>query len=199
MKSILQQQRHSSMISAIVTIALGCVMLMWPTSSVNIICSLLGGALTITGILYGMGWLTRRKAGSRSTITLLPCVILIGLGVWMMVRPGSVVAVIQYVFSALIIFHGILDLQSGFALMRQKSSRWWIELSLAAVTIGLGVLVLLNPFGTFSTLVMLIGGVLIFDGVSDLWIIHRLSRALRDFGSVVDSDIIESEARDLDE
>ena len=53
------------------------------------------------------------------------------------------------------------------------------DLLLALLTILLGVLVLLNPFGTFAALVMLIGAALVFDGVSDLCIIWRLSRAFK--------------------
>lgn len=48
--------------------------------------------------------------------------------------------------------------------MKQSWSRWWLDLALGAVTIALGALVLINPFGTFATLIMLIGLALIFDG-----------------------------------
>ena len=44
----------------------------------------------------------------------------------------------------------------------------------------LGVLVLINPFGAFAALVVLIVLSLVFDGASDLYLIWRLSRAFRD-------------------
>ena len=46
--------------------------------------------------------------------------------------------------------------------------------------LALGVLVVVNPFGTFAALMGLVGASLIFDGVTDLVIIWRLSRAFRD-------------------
>lgn len=45
----------------------------------------------------------------------------------------------------------------------------------------------------------LIGLVLIYDGLSDLWIIHRLSRMVRDLERDLNGDIIETRGRDLDE
>ena len=54
-----------------------------------------------------------------------------------------------------------------------------MDLLFALLTVCLGGLILFNPFGTFAALVILIGAALIFDGVSDLCIIWRLSRAFR--------------------
>ena len=74
-----------------------------------------------------------------------------------------------------------------------------MDLLLAVLTLALGVLVVVNPFGTFAALVTLIGLVLIYDGLSDLWIIHRLSRMVRDLERDLNGDIIETRGRDLDE
>ena len=50
--------------------------------------------------------------------------------------------------------------------------------SFAAVCLlVLGVLVVVNPFGTFAALMSLVGLSLVFDGVTDLIIIWRLSWA----------------------
>ena len=90
------------------------------------------------------------------------------------------VQLVQYIFGAVLIFHGVVDLQGALALMGQGYSRWWVDLLLAVLTLALGVLVVVNPFGTFAALMGLVGASLIFDGVTDLVIIWRLSRAFKD-------------------
>ena len=55
-----------------------------------------------------------------------------------------------------------------------------MDLLLAVRTLALGVLVVVNPFGTFAALMTLVGLSLVFDGVTDLVIIWRLSRAFKD-------------------
>lgn len=111
---------------------------------------------------------------------MLPGVVLFALGAWLMTSPASVVQLVQYIFGAVLIFHGVVDLQGALALMGQGYSRWWVDLLLAVLTLALGVLVVVNPFGTFAALMGLVGASLIFDGVTDLVIIWRLSRAFKD-------------------
>ena len=199
MKTILQEQRRSSVILALITMVLGAVLVVWPDRSVRLMCTLLGAALLICGLVYILGWLVRRREGGISAFTLIPGVVLSGLGIWLMTSSDSVIALVQYVFGAVVIFHGVLDVQSSVSLMRQGAARWWLDLALSALTLALGALILINPFGTFAALVTLIGLVLIYDGLSDLWIIHRLSRMVRDLERDLNGDIIETRGRDLDE
>ena len=189
MKTILQEQRRSSVIVALITMVLGAVLVVWPDRSVRLMCTLLGAALLICGLVYILGWLVRRREGGISAFTLI----------WLMTSSDSVIALVQYVFGAVVIFHGVLDVQSSVSLMRQGAARWWLDLALSALTLSLGALILINPFGTFAALVTLIGLVLIYDGLSDLWIIHRLSRMVRDLERDLNGDIIETRGRDLDE
>ncbi len=197
MKSILREQRRSSTMVALATIVLGLVLVVWPDRSVSLMCALLGGALLIFGLLYILGWFVgKRKAGSPA-VMVIPGVVLAGLGVWLMTSSEMVVALIQYVFGAVLLFHGVLDLQGAISLVGRRYARWWLDLVLAALTLGLGAVILINPFGTFAALVMLIGVSLIYDGVSDLLLIGRLSRAFRDVEQAVKGDVIETEGREI--
>lgn len=193
MNSILQQQRRSSIAAALITILLGLVLIFWPDRSIRFLCSMLGALLLITGIVYILGWFARRRDGF-PIYALIPGVVLAALGLWLLAIPQSVVALIQYICGAVILFHGIIDLQSAIALMKMRIRRSWVELLLALATVGLAVVIFLNPFGTVEALVMLMGWVLVFDGGSDLWIVFRLSRAVRQ----AQKNIIESESRELD-
>lgn len=179
MKTILREQRRSSALAAVITILIGLLLLLWPDRSVNLMCMLLGGAILITGLVYVLGWLSRRGAGV-PVFYVLPSLILCALGVWLLTKPESVVQLIQYIFGGVLLFHGAVDLQGAAALARRGYLRWEADLLLAALTIALGVLILLNPFGTFAALTMLIGASLIFDGASDLALIGRLSRAFQE-------------------
>lgn len=178
MKTILHAQRRSSIAAAAVTILLGILLVCWPDRSVSFLCMLLGAAILITGLVYVLGWIARRREGVPAFFV-LPGVILCALGVWLMTSPASVVMLIQYIFGVILIFHGVVDLQGAAALMRQRWGRWWLDLLAALLTLALGAVILLNPFGTFAALMILIGASLIFDGLSDLYLIFRLSRAFR--------------------
>ena len=198
MKSVLQEQRRSSALVALVTIILGVVLVVWPDRSVSMICAILGGALLLCGLLYVIGWFAGKRRQSKSVFMIIPGVILAGLGVWLMTSSSTGIALIQYVFGAVVLFHGILDLQAALALLTQRMNKWWIDLLLALLTLGLGLLILANPFGTFAALVVLIGIALIYDGVSDLWLIGRLSRSLRNTQLPPEEVVIETEGKEVE-
>ena len=198
MKSVLQEQRRSSALVALVTIILGVVLVVWPDRSVSMICAILGGALLLCGLLYVIGWFAGKRRQSKSVFMIIPGVILAGLGVWLMTSSSTVIALIQYVFGAVVLFHGILDLQAALALLTQRMNKWCIDLLLALLTLGLGLLILANPFGTFAALVVLIGIALIYDGASDLWLIGRLSRSLRNAQLPPEEVVIETESKEVE-
>lgn len=179
MKNILRQQRRSSMVAAVVTILMGVLLIFIPNRSAQLLCALLGGALVLTGVIYIFGWLSKRRESDFPVWFLLPGVILTALGLWLFTNPASVIVLIQYIFAAILIFHGVIDLQGAVSLMRQGWERWWMDLLLAGLTLVLGILILLNPFGASGVLMMTIGISLVFDGVSDLVLIHRLTKAFR--------------------
>ena len=76
--------------------------------------------------------------------------------------------------------HGVVDLQAAFNIKRGGFEKWWVSLLLAVVTLLLGALIIIDPFAALDALLILIGLVLIFDGLSDLYIIFRISRVFRE-------------------
>ena len=191
MKSILREQRRSSIVAAAVTILLGLMLVLVPNRSIRFLCGLLGTALMVTGLIYILGWFAKRRDG-------FPVWFLIpGLLLGLLSRPASVIVLIQFSFAAVLLFHGVIDLQSALSLMREGWPRWWIDLALAALTLVLGGVVLFNPFGTMEALTILIGLSLVYDGISDLVLIHRLSRAFRE--AERRGDVIETEGWSRDD
>ena len=68
MKSILREQRRSSIVAAAVTILLGLMLVLVPNRSIRFLCGLLGTALLVTGLIYILG-VVRQAAGR------VPCVV----------------------------------------------------------------------------------------------------------------------------
>lgn len=50
---------------------------------------------------------------------------------------------------------------------------------LGLVTVGFGALLIFRPFAALDTAVTPLGIFLVYDGVSDLWIVSRISRTAR--------------------
>ena len=185
MNSILRERKFSSTVSAVICIALGVVLLFWPDLSLRVLCMLLGAALLITGAGYIISYFARRGKLSALQFEIILGVILAILGLWLLLNPATFISLLQFVFGAILVIHGIVDLQAAFHLQGAGYNRWWAALILALLTAVLGVVIILNPFGSMAALTMLIGLSLIFDGASDLALIFRLSRFFKAVDEVI--------------
>ena len=179
MGNIFWEQRRSSLVMAVLTLLLGLLLVLAPNRSIRLVCTILGAALLIAGLIYIFTWLRRRRDGFPVWF-LIPGLILTALGLWLLTNPVSVIVLIQFSVAAVLIFHGIIDLQGAVSLFRLGFPNWWLDLLLSGLTILLGVVVLVNPFGTMEALTVLIGLSLVYDGASDLYLIYRVSKAFRD-------------------
>lgn len=185
MGNIFREQRRSSIVMAVLTLLLGLLLVLAPNRSIRLLCGLLGAALLLVGLSYVRSWadVGRRQAGVPRWF-LLPGLLLAALGLWLLTSPGSVIVLIQFSVAAVLIFHGVIDLQGAVSLARLGIPNWWVDLVLAVLTVVLGGVVLLNPFGTMEAMTMLIGASLVYDGASDLYLIYRVSKAFRDGGDL---------------
>lgn len=101
------------------------------------------------------------------------------LGVFVVLRPESVVALLTVLLGAVLLLHGFLDIQDCVQAKRCGYARWWLILLLGIATVALGALIIWNPFTTNAVLMIVSGLSLIFDGVSDIVIVSRISKIVR--------------------
>ena len=71
----------------------------------------------------------------------------------------------------------LINLGETFVLTRNKYGKWWISLIVSIVTIAAGIFLVRNAFNLASLITRIAGGILVFDGISDLWVVSRLSKS----------------------
>ena len=89
---------------------------------------------------------------------------MIVFGIFCLVKPETIMAVITVVFGIFLLIDGIVKMQEGIELSRAYVKGWWSVVALGIITIALGVVVM---FGTFENVMIFAGVSLIVDGVCD--------------------------------
>lgn len=196
MEHILKKIKTNIMASALLCIALGAVLVIWPDMSVQITCMAIGVVLIINGISRLANFIFRRDGSLFSQMNLVMGIIIAVIGVWILLQPDKVIAMIPILVGIIIIIHGINNLQQAFHLFQSRYDKWWVALLLGLVTVAFGILLIRNPFKAIDTLVMFIGLFLIYDGISDIWIISRVFRMAKQMKQEVEA--IETEGREVD-
>lgn len=193
MKGFLNRRRASCALSALCFVALGAFLFFWPEMSSLWICYLLGGVLMLSGIVYICSHFLRAKgAAIVFQYDLILGVVLMLMGLWLLTTPGLIFSLIQYILGAILVIHGVIDLQGALNLRSGGAVHWWWSALLAAVTLALGAVVIWNPCATRNALLMLLGAALMFDGISDWLILLHLTHTFRKVRHAVEEAVEEA-------
>lgn len=179
MERILKKIKTNVMVSALICIALGVVLVVWPGLSVKVVCMAIGVVLVINGISRLINFIFGRDGSIFSQMNLIMGIIITVIGGWILVQPGTIIAMIPILVGIIIVIHGINNLQQTVNLCQSRYDKWWVALLLALFTIGFGILLIFNPFAAVDTLIRFIGIFLVYDGASDIWIMSRVSRNVK--------------------
>lgn len=199
MKGFLNSRRMSCALSAVCFIILGICLVAWPDLSRIWLCRLLGGVLLVSGGVYVVLHFSRSKgAAAVFHYDLILGIVLAIVGVWLLTTPDLIITFIQYILGAILVVHGVLDLQGALNLRGANAPQWKIAALIAGITLVLGIVVIWNPFASINALLMLVGISLIYDGLSDLLIIFHLSRTFSMVKKAVEK-AVEEAVEEVDE
>ena len=193
---LLKKLKTNIVISAMLCIALGIVLVAWPELSMRIVCTAIGAVLLIGGGVRLAVYFTAKDGSVYSQINLIMGIILAVVGIWILLQPDKVLAIIPIIVGIVIALHGINNLQQAITLRKDKYDKWWVALVLGLLTIGFGVLLVCRPFEALDTAVKFIGIFLIYDGISDIWIVSRIYQTAKMIKQVAEAVDVEAEEID---
>lgn len=199
MKNLLKRIKANALLSALIYTVLGVVLLVWPELSTNVLCTALGLVLLVSGISDILEFVFQRDGSLYYNLQLGLGVILCAVGGWLLLRPTLIAVIIPRIIGVLVCFHGFKDFGDALTLRKNKSPRATAALLLGIITILLGVALVVNPFSAFTTVVRIIGLVLIYDGVSDLWITSQVSYAIKLAEKELQGEVIDVDYQDIKE
>ena len=172
-------------------IVLGVVLLVWPSTSLLIMGKCIGALLAAGGLAAVFMFFRNHESAMKSILLIMAAVMLI-CGVVIFLHPDDLVRLIPTIMGILVLISGLINLGETFLLTRSKYNKWWVSLIVAIATIAAGIFLIRNAFNLASLITRIAGGILIFDGVSDLWVISRLSKAHKEME--VEATAVEVEA-----
>ena len=175
MREFFHNMKLSFLLAAVLYVILGLVLLIWPGVSATVFCYAFGGILLIYGMVAIDSW-----QGS-FVFELFLGIVAAALGLLFLLRPVIVASVLPVILGLFIVVDGLVNLKRALELRRMLYLRWTVPLALSAGSAVLGLVIVFQPFLAAEALVMLIGAVLIYEGLSDLWTIFRVSQWTKEY------------------
>lgn len=193
MTEFLKGLKANYTMSAILSIIMGLVLLIWPGTTTQIVCTMLGIVLLSYGIIQIVMFLWTREKTVFSQGILLLGIIFAVIGAWIILKPEMIIMAVPVIVGILIIIHGLHNIIQAVDLKREGYEKWWLALLFGVLTVLFGALLIYNPFSAVEVVVRMIGIFMIYDGVSDIWIISRLSKIRKIKEKIVDAEFIDVE------
>lgn len=197
MRGIMKSFRLNRVIFSAIALVLGIVLLIWPTGSLFIIAKCIGIILAAGGLAACFMYYRDHGSALDSILLILAVVMIIG-GVVIFLHPEELIKLIPTITGVLVIVSGLVKLGESFVLTRREYGKWWISLIIAFITIALGVFIVNRAFSLAALITRIVGGVLLFDGVSHLWVISRISKASEGARDTVEGTAVEAGSRTTD-
>ena len=104
----------------------------------------------------------------RSLPTAGSVVILVILGLFLLASPEKVLSMVPFVFGVLLAGCGVGNVLRAADAKKAGLSAWKVLLALALISVAAGVVCMVNPFEVMETTVIVIGGSLIYTGITDI-------------------------------
>lgn len=151
----------------------------------------LGAALVVYGVLQIVFYLANKDRNIAMQGMMVFGIVVAVIGVWILLKPEMIIMAVPVIVGILIVIHGIHNVVQAIALKKDGYTNWWVAFLLGVITVVFGVVLICNPFTVVDTVVRLIGAFLIYDGLSDIWILSRVSKVKRNAEKIVDANFVD--------
>ncbi len=193
----LKSFEFSTLISAMVCVALGISLLVWKDTSSMIVCMVFGAILIINALVQLVMCFKDNTYAGGKTLLMFSSLIMAVIGVWMLDGPDEISSSLIYVIlSVILLYHGLSDMKYSSYLKSATHKLWYVALIIGFITIGAGVLSLVCYEKEWLSIA--VGISLVFDGLTDIWIVWTMAATRR--GTSKQTEVIEtSKSKDITE
>lgn len=168
-------------------ILFGLCLALMPVETVNVLCKVVFGLVLIGAGVYHILIFVLEKDNS-TILDLFSGVIVLVIGIFLFMNPTVVVKLLTLMLGAFILVDSIWMMRGSMKLKKRKNGAWKAFLIESLIFVGLGVLILVNPFSEIRMTVQGSGCIFVANGVLDiifyLILRHGLKKDAKDAGDV---------------
>ncbi|MCD8104854.1 MAG: DUF308 domain-containing protein [Lachnospiraceae bacterium] len=173
--------RMNLVVNALLTVLVGILFVLNPAGTGGTIALIAGIAILISGIGDIIRYISDRDYGFLVSGSLFGGVIKCILGLFAITHTGTIITLLSYILSVFVIIGGVNCLENSMQLKHALVSGWVVNMVLSAAILAAGIFMLFFPFDAASTAIIIVGIILIADGLNELFTAYRMRRIGKDF------------------
>ena len=199
---MLKNLKSWSILSAIVMIAVGLILMIFPGVSLNVVCTVLGIAFIAWGAIRILSYFMLSIDEFMYRSDMIAGLLFILGGVVMLARQNLMLDIIPILLGLVIVISGIAKLQNAVIAKRigYDGATMYMILALISIIFGFAIMFFLSGTIAAKTLFVLIGAGLVYSGGSDLYVTlfisNKYNKFMKDFEKNLNDRVIDVESED---
>lgn len=167
--------------TGVAVIVLGIILLVAPGLATSIVFNVAGIGCILIGLVHVVRYCRLEARLAVVSNDMATGLLLIIGGVLLIVFKRLFVSLLPILFGLAILVGGVIQIQTTLGFRHMNFGHWYLELICAAISVVLGILVIVNPFSAADLMMRVIGISLIVEGVMDLVSRAAFKRACNKF------------------
>ena len=191
MKDFFKRVKLDFIISSLLCIALGVTFIVWKAAVVDVLGAVLSVGLLVVGLIYLCGFFFQM---TENWLNIVIGIVLVALGIWFLIDPSKILSLIPIVLGIVLLFHGIRAMWESVNAKKYGLKSWGAGFVMAILSIAGGVVCIVFAADIVESFAIVVGLILIYNGLSNIWIACSASHARKQFeknAAVIEAEFIE--------
>lgn len=173
---------------AIIALAGGLILVIWPEAVKNSIMIILGALILAVGLVSLIMSYTGKWKKEKVPLLLLNSIVDIAFGLVLIIFPDFFMSVIFFVFGLILLIFGLGEIINLFRTAKAVRVPWPLYLG-PLITLALGVIMFFNPAWVSNALFVTFGAALLLYSVSEFASTYVIRRRMKDIEVEIDENI----------
>ncbi len=162
-----KRSEKSIIASSILTLVVGVMLAIYPGNTLSLIGKVIGVALMIIGVSQIVVFFKNTKEDRVASASFALGIILFAIGLYIFINDKSLTNVFTTIIGLLICIKSIYKIQLAISL-KSYSNTWKYNLVSGLIVLSMGLIIIFYPIETASTILRVIGIILIISSVYEI-------------------------------
>lgn len=170
----------SYLFSALISIILGVVYIIWPELTQDVFCLIAGAAFIVYGLGLFIYHLASKKMKNYLMNEMIVGLLVVLVGFLLIFKSRVLFDIIGIALGVAVVAHGLVNVQESFILKKCGRKKWYIFFLLSLVFVALGLILLFVPGIEDSLFAYMLGISLILAGIFEIVVFFVLRKCVKE-------------------
>ena len=197
---MLKNLKWNAILTALIYVVAGAILIIFPDKVQNVICNIIGLVGIILGVIRIFMYLSVEVQDAIYRNDFVEGIVLILIGILVIYQKTIIQSLIPFIVAIVIIVDGFVKLQDCIDAKRLGYDKSYIYVIFAAISIIVGLIVMFNLVDTGNILFQILGGGLVYCGISDIVSVVFIANRVKKFVETAkkEEEYVEKKANAVD-